>query len=58
MFGSSDVCGGLAPSLLFGDVPEAAVSSGEGTLAFLLPASQQHAADWRLADPTLLPAVT
>lgn len=28
---SSDVCGGLAPSLLSGDVPEAAVSPSEGT---------------------------
>lgn len=26
----SDVCGDLAPSLLSGDVPEAAVPSGEG----------------------------
>lgn len=37
---SSDVCGGLAPSLLSGDVPEAAVSPGEGTLLFLLPLPQ------------------
>lgn len=30
LFGSAGVCRDVAPSLLSGDVPEAAVSSGEG----------------------------
>lgn len=30
LFSSKDVCRDMAPSLLLGDVPEAAVSSGEG----------------------------
>lgn len=55
---SSDVRGGLAPPLLSGDVPEAAVSTGKGKTWTPPPSAlQHHAAGCWLAEHAPLPSL-